>query len=80
MTAAQSIIYSLSYQVRRPAITTMGGCPRCGNTARGGGVCADCLTESLPTAMQSLARQWRDDAERAARAWETLERMAEKQA
>ena len=77
--SAHDTLFSLRYQVMRPAVTTMGDCPQCGESSRGSGVCADCLTESLPEDMQPFARQWKEHAEAGARSWWELERMAEKE-
>jgi len=77
MTAVDTI-FTLRFKIVRPAVTTMGWCPRCGSPSHGGGVCADCLIEDLPKPMQPIARQWRDHAESAERAWWALERMAER--
>lgn len=81
MNAVQSILYSLSYQVVRPSVTTMGACSKgCGQSSRGGGVCWQCLIAELPEDMRDAARRWRTQHAKAERTWWELERMAEKQA
>ena len=69
-------LFSLRYQVMRPAVTTMGACPKCTASSRGSATCAECLVESLPPEMQPFARQWKEHAEAGARSWWELERMA----
>ena len=79
MNAVQSILYSLSYQVVRPSVTTMGACSKgCGLSARGGAVCAVCLIEALPEGMRRPARLWMESHQRNQVRWTELERMAEK--
>lgn len=45
---AKRLLGEIIYQVFRPEVTTVGNCARkCGNLARGSGVCAVCLVEEL---------------------------------
>lgn len=37
----------IRYQIFTPDVTTMGACPRCGKSSRGGGVCAKCIGRDL---------------------------------
>ena len=79
MTPAQSTLYSLSYQVVRPSVTTMGACSKgCGASARGVAVCAECLIEALPEGMRRPARLWMESHQRNQARWWELEQMAER--
>lgn len=50
---ARELMAAIRYQVHRPEVTTMGRCPRCGESSRGAGVCADCLGFELGDLLDS---------------------------
>ena len=55
----QRLLGEIRYQVFRPEVTTVGECDRkCGNLARGSGVCEECLVEELRKLMPE-AETWR---------------------
>lgn len=44
---ARELMAAIRYQVFRPEVTTMGPCPRCGESSRGASFCADCVAVEL---------------------------------
>lgn len=55
---ARDIMAAIRHQVFRPEVTTMGECScpcGCTGSARGSGVCADCLAHELDELTDSLA-------------------------
>ena len=52
---ARELMAAIRYQVHRPEVTTMGPCPRCGESSRGAGKCCDCLGVALDCLLDSIA-------------------------
>ena len=56
---AQRLLGEIRYQVFRPEVTTVGECAsKCGNMARGSGVCEECLVKEMRVLMPE-ADTWR---------------------
>lgn len=51
---ARELMAAIRAQVFVPEVTTMGPCPRCGESSRGAGVCRNCLGADLDAMTDSM--------------------------